>query len=256
MWQRYWRQLSQLKLHQPLTSHYVLLSLLFWVGLELLTQFSGWMIVVGIALILVMAAGVALVRIEEQHAFHPTQAVLPVLAAAGLIGFTLFLPRTGLLHIYFILATLIFFWLLKHGTRQAYPTWNWTLTMVVLFLDLAVIFGIRYHLYSPLVWILTTAFIVTWLASLQALRRVTGNWWETYLPTLALAVAVTEISWIMQFWSVHYIVQAGIAVVAYYVGFNLLSISFERKLTRTDAWEYIAVGGVGLLLLLLTAKWF
>jgi hypothetical protein len=237
-------------------SHYLLLSLLFFAGLELLVMFSYWVILLAIILILIVAAGVVLVRVEEQHAFNPSQIILPMLAAVGLIGFTLFLPQTPLIHLYFLLASLIFFWLLRHGTRQAYPTWNWTLTMVVIFLNLAVIFGLRYHLYIALVWILGLVFGVILLASLQSLHRVTKDWVETWLPSLGLAVAVTQLGWVMQFWPLHYVVQAGVAVVAYYVVFNLLSISFERKLSRADMIEYGAVGGLGLIILLFTANWF
>jgi hypothetical protein len=126
----------------------------------------------------------------------------------------------------------------------------------VIFLNLAVIFGLRYHLYIALVWILGLVFGVILLASLQSLHRVTKDWVETWLPSLGLAVAVTQLGWVMQFWPLHYVVQAGVAVVAYYVVFNLLSISFERKLSRADMIEYGAVGGLGLIILLFTANWF
>ena len=245
-----------LKFPRPAVSHYLLLALLFLVGLELFSLFTNWIIFMAASLMLVMFAGVALVRVEEQGAFRPIQMILPALTAAGLTGFTLFLPKTSGLHAYFVLAALVFYWLLKHGARSAFPTWNWTLTMVVVFIDTAVILGLRAHLYWGMVWILLGIFSVSFLASIQALRRVTSTWWETLLPALALSLCLTEMGWVMQFWSIHFIAQAGIIVAAYYVAFNLLSLSFERRLTKADVTEYGAVGTVGLGILLFTAKWF
>lgn len=239
------------------SSHYVLLALLFFTGLELMTAFQEQIIPFISILFLLLAVGITLVRIEEKDRFRTTQAMLPILAAGGLTGFTLFLPINNWLHGYFILASLLLFWLLKHATKMAYPTWNWTLATIVLFLDTATILGLRFHLYDtiPLVVTLALVFLVSFLICFQAHRRVVPLITDTALIALAVSIALTEIAWAMQFLPLHYVVQAGVLVCFYYVSFHLISVSYERRLDRRDLVEFGIVGSAALALILSTARW-
>jgi hypothetical protein len=237
------------------SSHYALLSLLFLAGLEITFAWPRFVIPLLAGLFLLMAIGILLVRIEERGRFRVTQAILPVLAVTGFTGFGLFMPHNQLLHIYFILASILLFWLLKHATKLAYPTWNWTLSTIVLFLDTAAILGLRFHLYVPIAIILPILFVVSFLISFQAVRRVAPLISETGLLSLGIAAGLTEIAWTLQFLPLHYVVQAGILVAFYYVFFHLISVSYERRLHRRDIIEYVVMGTTALLLILLTARW-
>jgi hypothetical protein len=239
------------------SSHYVLLALLFFAGLETVFALRRWLIPLSAMLLGVMVIGILLVRIEERGRFRAIQAVLPVLAVVGLTLFSLFLPTTILIHIYFVISSLILFWLLRHGAKLAYPTWNWTLSTVVLFLDAATILGLRFHLeYAvPLMMALGLIFLVAFLISFQAIRRVADLASDAVLIALATAISLTEIAWVLQFLPLHYVVQAGTLVVCYYVFFHLISVSYERRLQRKDITEYALVGVGALALILLTARW-
>ena len=236
-------------------SHYVLLALLFFTGLEVISVWRSLIIPLSIVLIILLLIGIILIRVEERGTFKFVQTILPTLTVVGLLGFTLFLPLTPVLHLYFALASIIFFLLLKHGARQAYPTWNWTLSVLILFLNMAVILGMRFHLYAPIFLILIAVFAVTLLVAYQALHRLTQGSQKTILLASASGLVLSQLAWVLLFLPLHYSIQAGILAIVYYVLFHMLSISFSRRVQRQDIIEYVGIGGVALLLLLITARW-
>lgn len=247
-------KLGQITRYLP-SSHYLLLSLLFFVGLELvLTLHQHTRIVIAILLCLI-AAGIALILIEEGTPIASTHVILPLLVAIGFTSFALFLPVNPLLHLYFALSALVFFFLLKHGSRYAYPTWNWAISLLTYFLTTAAIFGWRYYLYIPVTLVLVLVMLVSWLTTWQALRRFTLSRGETLLLSLTVGIVLAELAWTLQFLPLYYLTQAGSVVIAYYLVFNLLRRSYEGRLNRRDFIEYGTVSTVALFLILLTARW-
>lgn len=236
-------------------SHYVLLAVLFFVGLELIEAFHRWIIVMALGLILLLVYGVALLRIEEKGQFRFVQAVLPTMAATGLTGFGFFLPKVPLIHIYFVLAALLFYFLLRQGARMAYPTWNWMISTIVLFVNFSIVLGLRFHLFLPVTLTLFFVFIAALLVSWQAFYRIVPPGRHTMLLSVSLALVLSEISWILFFLPLHYVVQAGILVTFYYVSFHLITMAFEKKLARRQVWEYVGLGLAAFVALLLTARW-
>lgn len=236
-------------------SHYVLLSALLVVGLELIFILQQWVTLVTVVTITVVILGVVLVRLEERGRFGLIHAVLPILATAGSAGYAFLLPTTSVLHLYILAAGLIFFFLLKHGAREAYPIWNWTLSLVVYFLNIAFILGLRSHLYIPVLLVLVLVLAVTVLMGLQALRRVVRVTSEIVLPALTMAFVLTEVVWVLQFLPSHYLVQTGVVTILYYVIFSLISLSYTRALVRRDIVEYVVVGGVASLIILISTRW-
>ena len=187
-------------------SHYSLLALLFFVGLELISAFHQSISILAIVLLALVSYGIVLVRYEEKSDFRLLQSILPILAAFGLTGFSLFLPITLLIHIYHALAGLILFWLLKHAAKQAYPTWNWTLSLLVLFLNISVLLGLRFYLFTNLLLVLCLVFAIIFLISLQALSRVIPRTALLLLIALALVFVLTQIISVMQLLPHHFLV--------------------------------------------------
>ena len=237
------------------SSHYAILSLFFLAGLEIIFSLHRFIpLLVGI-LLLILFIGIVLVRAEERGIFHPTQTILPSLAAFGLTGFALFLPTTQFIHFYFILSAVIFFTVLKYGAKQAYPTWNWMISLIVLFVCLATILGWRFHLYVPILFIISATFAVFFFISLQSLWRLAPTTSEALLLALCTAFVLTALTWVLQFLPLYYLVQTGVLVAFYYVLFHLVTAMFEGGLHRRDILEYSLVGTAALLFLLATARW-
>lgn len=246
-----WRTIEQ---HLP-TYHYVLLALFFFGGLELIFFIHRFIPLLTGLLIMVVVAGVALLKAEEGSRWRLTSFILPALAVSGAVSFSLFLPVTALVHLFMALSALLFYFLLTWGTREAYPTWNWTLATVLFFLNAASSLGWRYYLYVPIVVLLMLIASLSWLTLWLGWRR------RNTPPGQALAVAaggtlvLTEVAWVLQFLPLHYLIQASILTTAYYLIFNLTQISQRRQLRRRDFFEYGMVGMVALFIVLFLARW-
>lgn len=237
------------------SSHYLLLATLFFVGLELIIAFHQWLLPVTVILLAVVVYGIFLVRHEEAERFRAVQIILPALAAVGLTGLAFFLPRTDFLHGYFVMASIIFYVLLRHGARQAYPTWNWMLSLLVLFVNMAVVLGIRFHLYISITTMLLALFVVIFLLSYQALFRVTDSGRHAIIMSLGLSLVMTQIAWTLQFLPFFFLIQAGILVTFYYAFFYCLALSLQNQLTHQRIVEYGSLSVVAILILLFSARW-
>lgn len=246
--------LGQLRTWLP-SSHHVLLALLFFAGLEIAFAFQRWVLVFLFVLFVLITLGVLLVRREESDDFHFTQAILPIGAALGLTALALFLPVSPLLHLYFLLVGMLFYFLLMFGARHAYPTWNWGLTALALFVDVGAILGWHFHLARSLLVTLGLVWVVSWLLSWQAVRRIPGGRAEALLLAPAIAFLLTELAWVLQFTPLHFLIQAGVILIAYYSLFQVIARSFERRLTRGDVIEYTLVGSAAFVILLAFARW-
>jgi hypothetical protein len=237
------------------SSHYALLALFFFAGLELSFALRRFVFLLIAVIVVITVIGIILIRTEERGWFHPTQAILPTLAVFGMAAFSLFLPTNLWIHVHFAVAAVVFYYILKHGARQAYPTWNWVLSLFVLFVVLASVLGWRFHLYVPVIVILPIVFVALVLISVQGLLRYTSSVGDAWLLALSIGFALSQAVWVLQFLPLHFIVQTGIMVALYYIIFQLTTSSFERRLVRQDFLEYISVGVIALIVLLLTARW-
>lgn len=235
-------------------SHYVLLASIYVVGLELLFTLQRWVVLVMLTVVGVVTIGVVFVRYEEKGRFSLSDILLPVLATLGLSGFAFFLPTSIILHIYIFAAGLVLFFLLKHGARKAYPIWNWLISLLVYFLNISFLLGLRFHLYVPVIAILFAVFLISALIIWQSLRRIAMGF-EIVMPVLVMAFVLTEITWALQFLPSHYLVQAGVLTSIYYVMFNLVGVGLERKPKRREVYEYVAVGVAAIAILLISARW-
>lgn len=237
------------------SSHYALLSLFLFVGLELLFVIHRWLFLLFFIFLAILIVGIFLIRSEEGEQFHPTQTILPTLAAFGFAGLAIYLPITIFLHGYFLLCAILFFYILKHGAKQAFPTWNITISLAVLFSVIVPAIGWRFTLYTP-VWImLAVIFPIITLMAFQSLLRYTKTNGEAGMIALSLGFVLTEVAWILQFLPLHFIVQAGFLVAIYHTIIQLAILSIERNLNRRTGIEYALVGIGATLLLVATAHW-
>lgn len=242
-------------LEQGGVSRYLLLAGLFMVGLELIFALQRWVYVVSAAVVGVVAVGVILLRLEEGGRFRLIHSILPLLACTGLAGFAFFLPTSSVLHVYVAAAGIFFFFLLKHGARPAYPLWNWLMSLVVYFLTSAFMLGLRFHLDVPVLPLLIAIGVVSALISLQSLARIADSIGVSLIPVLGMTLALTEVTWVLQYLPVHYLVQASALSALYYVMFNLVSLETLRGVERRDVIEYVGIGAVAWLLIFISAQW-
>ncbi len=235
--------------------HYVVLSLFFFGGLELIFFIHRFILLLTAGLIMIVIAGVALLKAEEGLRWRVASFVLPALAVSGAVSFSLFLPVTALVHLFMALSALLLYFLLTWGAREAYPTWNWTLATVLFFLNVASSLGWRYYLYVPILVLLILIALVSWLTLWQGWRRLTAPTGQAMAVAAGGTLVLTEVAWVLQFLPLHYLIQASILTTGYYLIFNLTRISLQRQLQQRDFFEYGIVGVVALFIVLLLARW-
>lgn len=237
------------------SSHYALLSLFLFIGLELWFALHVWPIILFVIILTVLTIGIILIRSEERHSFHPTQAILPTLSAFGFTAFAIFLPQTAFLHFYFAGSSAIFFFVLKYGAKQAWPTWNTAISLVILFVCTAPVIGWRFYLYSSVGYILAILFPIVSLLAYQSLIRYTKTVYETLLLSLAIALVLIQIVWILQFLPLHFVVEAGFIVSLYYAIIQIITATYEHRLSKKLLVELTLAGIIGITILLTTAHW-
>ena len=237
------------------SSHYVLLSLFLFIGLELLFVLHAWLFVLFFLFLAILITGIFLIRSEEGKHFHITQTILPTLAALGFAAFAIYLPISFYLHIYFIICAILFFFILKNGAKHAFPTWNMVISLAVLFTVIAPVIGWRFTLYTPVWVMLAIIFPLMSLVAFQSLLRYTKTPGEASIIALSLGFTLAQVVWILQFLPLHFIVQAGFIVTLYYIASQLSILAIEHKLTRRLIGEYGLVGAGAILLLATTAYW-
>lgn len=237
------------------SSHYVLLSLFLFIGLELLLVLYQWLFLLFCIFLAILIVGIILIRSEEGEYFHPTQTILPALAALGFGALAIYLPITLYLHAYFVTCAILFFFILKYGAKKAYPTWNMVISPAILFAVIVPAIGWRFTLYTP-VWImLACIFPIITLLGFQSLLRYTKTIGEAGIIALSLGFALTQVTWILQFLPLHFIVQAGFIVALYHTVTQLVILTIERNLNRRNIIEYSLVGLGAIAILAITAQW-
>lgn len=241
---------------RQMLSHYGLLSVFFFAGLEVAFAVQQLVYISLLVLMVIVIGGIFVIRYEELGRFSLYQAILPSLAVLGLAAFALFLPASWWLHAYMVGAAACTYFVLKHGAKQAYPTWNTIASLITLFVVLATVLGARFHFYIPVWTLLVIVLLATCLTAVQFFLRYTNSAAESWLLAASLGVSITQITWAFQFLPLHFLVQAGVLISIYYIAVHLAAITLERVLARRDIIEYFVFGSIAIIALVLTARWY
>src|SRR3989344_5330667 len=150
---------------------------------------------------------------------------------------------------------ILFFFILKYGAKQAWPTWNMSLSLVALFACVATVIGWRYYLYSPVGYMLAILYPIIGLTTFQSLVRYAHTLYETALLSLAVAFVLIEIIWILQFLPLHFVVETGFIVSLYYAALQIIGAAYEKRLSRKLLLELMLASALGVAILLSTARW-
>lgn len=240
-------------------SHYALLAALFGIGLELVFAFPQQIFIFIPVLLALIIIGMLLLRWEEARAWQPIQLILPAIAALGLTSLSLFIPTGGLmLHGYFLACTFILYFLLRQGAKQAYPTWNWIISLIVLLVTLTSLLSWHWYIALPNVAVLAGTFLITSLIAFQSLARLPYAKLadkEPLVISLSLGLVLTQLAWALQFLPAQPILQAATILAGYYVLFHLLTISFERRVAASDFIEYGAIATAAMVGVFIFIRW-
>lgn len=233
-----------------------ILSLLFVIGLEFVVLKS---IYVFLALvILVMLAIFAGRKIGGKWFFSSLPAIFTI-SSTGL----LYLISTAIEKQIFIFFAFLFFYLILLGSArlreynrdQTARGMIMAATAATIFFGFSSSYGLYLNFLVPLWVLMLTYFAITILISFQYFSIIQDNRPRIWTYSLLLSLVMTELIWAMNFWPFGYLTTGVIALILYYVLWDLTQSYFLNLLSRRRVVANMTFFSLIVVMVLLSAKW-
>ncbi len=246
-----------------------LYSLLFAAGLKITTsQFAEELITravgdfpgVTFVVVLILMAYVFLVakKIGRKYSMTP----VPVLLALSSLVQIYFIDSQWQRNIFVFLAASIYYFLhlgiyrlRSYDKDQTARGLVASTSFATLFFCYAIIMGI-YINFAVGLWVLMILFLIsTVLVSAQYLYLVETDRTTAWKFSIVLGLAMVEISWILSFWPFGYLTTGVVALMVYYVFWDLAKVYFTGFLSKIRVIVNLAIVAVLMALVLGTSHW-
>ncbi|HAI74263.1 MAG TPA: hypothetical protein DCS28_02630 [Candidatus Moranbacteria bacterium] len=144
----------------------------------------------------------------------------------------------------------------KYEKDQTAKGMNMAATFATIFFAYAGAYGLYLNFLVPLYSLMLAYFLITLLVSYQYFSTIKSDQMKTaWIYSFLLGLAITEIIWTMNFWPFGYLTTGAIALILYYMLWDIVQSHFLNILSH----KRVAVNAVFfsflILLLLLTSKW-
>jgi len=232
-------------------------SLIFIFGLEfILISPSSFSLIV---LLLFLTAAFAGRKIGGRWFF----AVLPIFFTLSSTAL-LYLITIGFeQQIFIVLATLMYYMALLSAYRlgdyagdQTAKGMNMAVMISTIFFTYAGAYGLYLNFLVPLYYLMIVYLLVTLFVSYQYFLIIAQNNRKTaWIYSFLLALVMTEIIWTMNFWPFGYLTTGVIALILYYVLWDLMQSYFLNLLSKKRVVANMTFFSVLIVLVLLSAKW-
>ncbi|MDR3559078.1 MAG: hypothetical protein P4L62_00165 [Candidatus Pacebacteria bacterium] len=232
-------------------------SLVYFLGLELIV-FSHRH-VLGILFVLLLISVYQGKKTGGQWKFS----VLPVFFT---ISSAALLYLVGLIYeqqIFIVLASVMYYLALfgayrlnQYAGDQTARGMNMAATISTIFFTYAGAYGLYLNFFVPLWWLILVYLVVTLLVSYQHFSLIKYDdkkivWVYSFL----LALSMSELIWTMNFWPFGYLTTGVIALILYYVLWDLIQSHFLNLLSRRRVVANMIFFSVIIGLILLSSKW-
>jgi len=133
---------------------------------------------------------------------------------------------------------------------------NMAATSTTIFFAYASAYGLYLNFLVPLYVLMLTYFCITLFVSYQYFSILKPNQERTaWLYSFLLSLAMMELIWSMTFWPFGYLTTGAIALILYYMLWDIIQCHFLDILSRKRAISSAALFSFLILLILLTSKW-
>lgn len=123
------------------------------------------------------------------------------------------------------------------------------------FLFYSAIYGF-YLNFAVSLWILMIIFaLITFFITFQYLNIINKNKKEVFKYSLILAFIMLEIVWVINFWPFGYLTTGVIALIFYYVLWDIVVGHFLKELSKKRILVNIIFFGIMIVLILATSRW-
>lgn len=131
---------------------------------------------------------------------------------------------------------------------------SFVLTIFVLFFLFNIVFSLRFSIFITPVLVGILAFLMS-VQFLWSYQETLESSREVYIFSAVISLMMVELSFVLSFWPVTAAIYSIFLTGIFYTYAGLSQIWLERRLFRGILWEYIWVGFLSLLFLLMFSKW-
>jgi hypothetical protein len=129
-------------------------------------------------------------------------------------------------------------------------------SVATIFFSYAGAYGLYLNFLVPLYYLMLAYLVVTLLVSYQHFSLVKrDNKKSVWTYSFLLALAMAELIWTMNFWPFGYLTTGVIALILYYVLWDLVYSHFAGKLSKRRVAANMVFFSVVIIFILLTSKW-
>lgn len=144
----------------------------------------------------------------------------------------------------------------RYENDQTARGMNMAATAATIFFTYAGAYGVYLNFLVPLYWLMAVYLVVTLLVSYQyfyIIKKTDKS--LVWIYSFILALAMSEIIWTMNFWPFGYLTTGVIALILYYVLWDLIQSHFLNLLSKKRVVVNIILFSFVIGLILLSSKW-
>lgn len=232
-------------------------AIIFLVGLELIFFKAGAAVFIAVALIVISIYNGAKLGGRWHFSILPSCFTLSTLTLLYLI--------TGGIdsQIFILVSTGIYYMALLGAHRlgtyvndQTAKGMNMAVMAITIFFAYAGAYGIYLNFFVPLYYLMLAYWAVTILVSFQYFSIIKdGSRRKIWIYSFLLAFVMAEMVWVMNFWPFGYLTAGVIALIMYYVLWDLIQSHFLNVLSRKRVAVNMVFFPIVIAFILLSAKW-
>ncbi|KKR21413.1 MAG: hypothetical protein UT50_C0008G0013 [Candidatus Moranbacteria bacterium GW2011_GWA2_39_41] len=235
----------------------LLQSLIFLLGLELILwkeEWVGWIIS---ALLIISAYGAK--KIGGRWFF----AILPIFFTLSSVTLLYLITMSLEEQIFIVLASGMYYLSLFGAYRlglyagdQTARGMNMAAMTATIFFTYSASYGMYLNFFVPLYYLMTVYLLVTLFVSYQYFLIIKPDNQKTaWIYSFLLALVMSELIWTMNFWPFGYLTTGVIALILYYVLWDLVQSFLLNLLSKKRVVANMVFFSVIISLVLLSAKW-
>lgn len=189
------------------------------------------------------------------------RSILPVLLTVGVLSFAFFMPVLLFRQIIFVVGGICIYFLMLYVDQFPYKSFLITrlnfsfVSLIAAYLLFYSVFHVSVG-FAMQLWLLMLIVVIIGFLIFYAILWASGlDRSKTILYTVLFGFLMSEIFLIVSFWPVDPSAKSIVLVVTMYIFWGLLSHWLEKVLTARVVMEYLFVGIVLMVLVLVTASW-
>jgi len=132
---------------------------------------------------------------------------------------------------------------------------NMAATASTIFFTYASAYGLYLNFLVPLYYLMLTYLLVTLLVSYQHFSIINSNKKIAWIYSFILALIMSELIWTMNFWPFGYLTTGVIALILYYIIWDIIQCYFNNLISRKRIVSNLVFFTLLIGFILISAKW-